>query len=73
MEDPNYSGWWLKFAKEGVDEKLTPRCQYNSRLNRSLCTDLFHSPLRWTTDGDDCGDVLPCGDCECMHTTRTRQ
>jgi hypothetical protein len=62
LEDPQYSGWWMKFDNATNDEKLTPRCAHNSRLNRTLCSDLFHSPLRWTTDGDDCGDIIPCGD-----------
>ena len=62
LEDPAYAGWWLKFDDATNDEKLTPRCGFNSRLNRTLCSDLFHSPLRWTHDGNDCGDVIPCGD-----------
>ena len=54
LEDPQYAGFWLKFDNATNDETLTPRCAHNSRLNRTLCSDLFHSPLRWTTDGNDC-------------------
>ena len=41
---------------------MTPRCELNPRLNRTLCTDLFHTRLAWTEMGHDCGDHIPCGD-----------
>ena len=49
-----YAGFWLKFDNATNNEALTPRCTFNARLNRTLCSDLFHSPLRWTHDGSDC-------------------
>ena len=39
-----------------------PRCELNPRLNKTLCSDLFHTKLGWTEDGHDCGDLIPCGD-----------
>jgi hypothetical protein len=58
LEDPRYAGWWIKFDNATNNETLTPRCAFNSRRNRTLCSNLFHSSLRWTHDGDDCGDVI---------------
>ena len=61
IEDPQYSGWFIHFGP-GNDEKKTPRCEYNPRLKKQLCTDLFHTRLAWTENGHDCGDHVPCGD-----------
>jgi len=61
LEDPAYSGWWIKFGPHN-DPMLTPPCEFNPRLNRTLCTDLFHTRLAWTEKGHDCGDRVPCGD-----------
>lgn len=61
IEDPQYSGWFIHFGA-GNDEKKTPRCEFNPRLNKQLCTDLFHTKLAWTENGHDCGDHIPCGD-----------
>ena len=61
IEDPAFAGWWIRFAPD-ANESLTPRCEHNPRLNRSLCSDLFHTRLAWTEHGHDCGDVIPCGD-----------
>lgn len=58
LEDPLYSDWWLKFGPEST----MPRCELNPRLNRTLCSDLFHAKSGWTENGHDCGDVIPCGD-----------
>lgn len=62
IEDPQYSGWFMHFDNATNDEKLTPRCEENPRLNKTLCTDLFHTRLAWTENGHDCGDIIPCGD-----------
>eukprot|EP00935_MAST-01C_sp_MAST-1C-sp1_P002224 g2224.t1 len=61
LEDPAYAGWFVPFGPNN-SEKLTPRCELNPRLNKTLCSDLFHTRLAWTEDGHDCGDVIPCGD-----------
>lgn len=61
LEDPQYAGWFVKFSPHN-NETLTPRCAFNPRLGRKLCSDLFHTSLAWTSDGHDCGDVIPCGD-----------
>ena len=61
IEDPQYAGWFIHFGA-GNDEKKTPRCEFNPRLNKQLCTDLFHTKLAWTENGHDCGDHIPCGD-----------
>jgi hypothetical protein len=58
LEDPAYSGWWLRFGPEAT----LPRCELNPRLNKTLCSDLFHAQSGWTENGHDCGDVIPCGD-----------
>jgi hypothetical protein len=58
IEDPRYSGWWVPFGKDST----LPRCEVNPRLNKTLCSDLFHTKLGWTENGHDCGDVIPCGD-----------
>ena len=58
IEDPAYAGWWLPF---GPDNTL-PKCEFNARLNKSLCSDFFHARSGWTENGHDCGDVIPCGD-----------
>ena len=62
LEDPAYSGWFVHFNASTNNETLTPRCEVNPRLNKTLCTDLFHTRLAWTENGHDCGDVIPCGD-----------
>lgn len=62
IEDPRYAGWFMHFDNTTNDEKLTPRCEANPRLNKTLCTDLFHTKLAWTENGHDCGDLIPCGD-----------
>jgi hypothetical protein len=61
IEDPAYSGWFVHFGP-GNNDRLTPRCEVNPRLNKTLCTDLFHTKLAWTENGHDCGDRIPCGD-----------
>lgn len=61
LEDPQFSGWFLKFGPHN-NESLTPRCAYNPRVGRQLCSNLFHTSLAWTENGHDCGDVIPCGD-----------
>jgi hypothetical protein len=58
LEDPLYSGWFLRFGANN-DEKNTPRCTFNKRLNKSLCSDLFH--WKGQRPGGDCGDKIPCG------------
>lgn len=58
LEDPLYAGWFIPF---GVNSS-TSRCEVNPRLNRTLCSDLFHTKLGWTEDGHDCGNIIPCGD-----------
>lgn len=58
LADPQYSGWFLPFGQNST----LPRCEMNPRLNKSLCSDLFHTKLGWTENGHDCGDVIPCGD-----------
>jgi hypothetical protein len=62
LEDPQFSGWFLKFDNATNDEKVTPRCSTNSR-NKTLCSDLFH----WSGQrpGGDCGDIIPCGWYQC--------
>ena len=62
IADPNYAGWFLPFDPATNNESLTPRCEFNPRLGRELCSDLFHTRLAWTENGHDCGDVVPCGD-----------
>eukprot|EP00039_Didymoeca_costata_P026535 m.16103 g.16103 ORF g.16103 m.16103 type:complete len:461 (+) comp5584_c0_seq2:76-1458(+) len=58
LEDPSYSDWWIPFGPNST----MPRCELNPRLNKTLCSDYFHTKLGWTENGHDCGDVLPCGD-----------
>ena len=60
IEDPQFSGWFVKFGPGPHDQKI-PRCELNPRLNKSLCSDLFHTRLAWTEHGHDCGDKIPCG------------
>ena len=62
IEDPQYAGWFVHFDNGTNDERITPRCEPNPRLNKTLCTDLFHTKLAWTENGHDCGDHIPCGD-----------
>lgn len=58
IEDPAYAGWFLPFGPEST----LPRCEVNPRINKTLCSDLFHAKSGWTEDGHDCGDHIPCGD-----------
>ena len=58
IEDPAYSGWFVHFGP-GNNDSVTPRCEVNPRLNKTLCTDLFHTKLAWTENGHDCGDRIP--------------
>jgi len=62
LEDPQYAGWFVHFNDHSMNETNTPRCELNPRLNKTLCSDLFHTKLAWTERGHDCGDVIPCGD-----------
>eukprot|EP01079_Euglenida_sp_SAG-EU17-18_P001068 gene1068-2637_t len=67
LDDPARSDWWLPFAPNAT----THRCELNPRLNKTLCTDRFHSKLAWTEDGHDCGDHVPCGDYAFNHRNRS--
>ena len=65
LEDPAYSGWFLKF-KDGVDGSYSvDPCTYDK------CSELYHdqdqTPGYPTGDGNcaeecDCGESLPCGE-----------
>ena len=65
IADPAYAGWFLPFSPQN-NESITPRCSFNTRTNRSVCSDLFHTTQPWdgvgmVRNGEmDCGEI-PCG------------